>query len=599
MDLTNMIIVELTPTKVTDVPDLREFEQDFGNGVRALWSDEEQGIIAFAFPEGQWTQAEAEAWVKATKNGDVKAEGESMPYKSMKEVNPALKGIEPPLTLGQANEIAAMADAIAAGDNPPKAPWGVAIASFKKRYEVKGGKWVKKEADREGSREDTGASSFDERRRMVDKALAEKFGVNDSAVPSVAVWVMEMNEDAVIYFYNGKHYTAPYTIKDGVAEIGEPVEVTQGWKTTTGIPVMLHAFDSHLTDGLAAQDAPDGYVWKEVIKPGAWFKMDSGRKVEVTSDIIKEAVRAFEAGLPKFVSVPADSHHAETHGVVPAESNRGFCPRLKQIDDSLYAAFKITDPQIAAGVQDGSIADCSVYLQPDVVHPQTGEKFPWVLRHVLLTNNPLVQDLKPFGDIPASGEDGVTIIHYRQAPGEEHMPEKKTVELSEAGAMKLTANADEIILSGDSAREYAALVGLGLSAESIKALVEQRAAIEAQAAELRGKARDIEVSSIVRALEGKDTHKGVTAIANRVHYPVVINAVEKALREAPAALALDADDDGVSKADEMVLAIVNAIPEEARIKLDASDGTKQPPAPPAKKDTVTDEQVDTFLNTIS
>lgn len=61
-----------------------------------------------------------------------------MPYGSWNEINDALKGIKPKISLEQANLIAGWADKIEAD-----APWGVAIAQFKKAYHVGGGKWVK------------------------------------------------------------------------------------------------------------------------------------------------------------------------------------------------------------------------------------------------------------------------------------------------------------------------------------------------------------------------------------------------------------------------------------------------------------------------
>ena len=70
-----------------------------------------------------------------------------MPYKSLKDANPAIKGIKPPVSLEQANSISAQADAIEKGENPPESPWAVAISSFKKGHEVVGGKWVKKEGE--------------------------------------------------------------------------------------------------------------------------------------------------------------------------------------------------------------------------------------------------------------------------------------------------------------------------------------------------------------------------------------------------------------------------------------------------------------------
>jgi hypothetical protein len=72
----------------------------------------------------------------------------TFPYKSMKDVNPSLKGIEPPISLAQANAIAKQADAI--GSDDEKNGWAIAISSFKKSHTVKDGKWVKKEAMSDG-----------------------------------------------------------------------------------------------------------------------------------------------------------------------------------------------------------------------------------------------------------------------------------------------------------------------------------------------------------------------------------------------------------------------------------------------------------------
>lgn len=66
-----------------------------------------------------------------------------MPYSKWEDVNPAVQGIKPKLTLAQANKIAEIADSIKGDDI--KNPWAVAIAQFKKSYRVKDGRWVKKE----------------------------------------------------------------------------------------------------------------------------------------------------------------------------------------------------------------------------------------------------------------------------------------------------------------------------------------------------------------------------------------------------------------------------------------------------------------------
>ena len=66
----------------------------------------------------------------------------TFPYKNISEINPALKGIEPPITLAQANAIAKQADAIGSDDKVNG--WAVAIASFKKTHVVENGRWVRK-----------------------------------------------------------------------------------------------------------------------------------------------------------------------------------------------------------------------------------------------------------------------------------------------------------------------------------------------------------------------------------------------------------------------------------------------------------------------
>jgi len=73
-----------------------------------------------------------------------------MPYSSMEQANPSLKGIEPPISLIQANQIAAVADRITGVDSP----WAVAISQFKKSHTVKDGKWVKKEGSEWGGKKE-------------------------------------------------------------------------------------------------------------------------------------------------------------------------------------------------------------------------------------------------------------------------------------------------------------------------------------------------------------------------------------------------------------------------------------------------------------
>jgi hypothetical protein len=65
----------------------------------------------------------------------------TFPYSKIEDINPSLKGVTPALTLGQANEIAKVADSIGADKNG----WPIAISQFKKTHKIVEGKWVKKE----------------------------------------------------------------------------------------------------------------------------------------------------------------------------------------------------------------------------------------------------------------------------------------------------------------------------------------------------------------------------------------------------------------------------------------------------------------------
>jgi hypothetical protein len=65
----------------------------------------------------------------------------TFPYKSKTDINPALKGIDPPISIAQANAIARQADSI--GVDKEKNGWAIAISSFRKTHHVEDGKWVK------------------------------------------------------------------------------------------------------------------------------------------------------------------------------------------------------------------------------------------------------------------------------------------------------------------------------------------------------------------------------------------------------------------------------------------------------------------------
>lgn len=358
--------------------------------------------------------------------------------------------------------------------------------------------------------------------------------------------------------------------------------------------INLYAYKSSLT----ASEEKGGLIWREIIHPGKWYKTDTGVEVEVTPHIIQSAYKAFLAGLPKYISIPASSHNLHANGIIPPEDNRGFVKEMKLVGDALHAAFDITSPATKQAILDGSIADCSVYLQPDVVHPATGEKYDWVLRHVLLTNNPLVQDLGTFKAVPASNDDEhPVIIHtYTQHP-RPHSHKRKGTDMSENIQKENLSKPDEIILTGEALSEFQKLSTLGMSADDLISLAAQREALLAEAAQLREKARRLEVTRILKALEGLEEHALVQGLPGYRHYPVVIAAVEQALKNAPSSLALS--DEGGTDLDTLVLGIVNAIPEAGRIALaDHSQPQQQKEQKPGEE-AISDGMVDHFLDQIN
>lgn len=137
-----------------------------------------------------------------------------MPYTSMDEVPPSLKGIEPPINLAQANFIAGVADEIG-GDNA----WPQAITRFKELYEETETGWVKKAALTKGS--------LDERIRVVRDA----FNVEHNRPPENAqgfsedLWIKEVFESFIIVEAPTGLFQYPYVVNDAGVSFGEPMKV--------------------------------------------------------------------------------------------------------------------------------------------------------------------------------------------------------------------------------------------------------------------------------------------------------------------------------------------------------------------------------------
>ena len=98
----------------------------------------------------------------------------TFPYKNKSEMNPALKGINPPISVSQANEIAKQAEAI--GSDDKKNGWAIAISNFKKNHKIEDGKWVRKEKSKnmEEEKKDFKKESEEENKeKMAEKPKEE------------------------------------------------------------------------------------------------------------------------------------------------------------------------------------------------------------------------------------------------------------------------------------------------------------------------------------------------------------------------------------------------------------------------------------------
>jgi hypothetical protein len=519
-NLDKYIVVQTGSVSIDDVEDLREFDHDFGHGIYALFSDEQESIIAFAFEPTVWDEQTAGEWVKQAKQKNFSA----------LEILASFLG-----------------------------------SAFKMLFRSK--ESASQNAQRKQKDSPVWARGYQETREILERAIEEEYARRDPVTDIVDYpWVIDFGPTTVIFEADGETWVGVYVISaDDTVSISSVEKAEKGWKREDGSPILLHSFDVHLGSGEDAEpDEDDGLIWKEIIHPGKWFKVDTGRVIEITKEIIEAAYAAWEAGFPKYISVPTDSHHEDQGGDVPPESNRGFVRKLKMIGDRLFGGFQFTDPEVAYDVQVGNIADCSVSLIPNLVHPKTGDKLPWVLQHVLLTNDPLVQDLAPFGVAASSTEGQAVVVSYQSC--EEVNDMRKQDEHTQD-----TPAPDAVQLSAEDKATLEALHGLNLTADEIRTMADERQAV-------RKKARDLEITRIIRAMEGKEAHDGVTQVEGYRHAPAICAAVEKVLKEQPEALSLSANDEGGTGLDAVVLEIVNAIPEEGRVKLSLGSGDEEPAA---------------------
>lgn len=497
--------------------DLRLLDNDLDRGVKALYDNEEETIIAFLFQRGSYTEEKAQEWVTA-----VEKEGINLTIKAnvSGEPNPTF------LLPGEVIETA------------------VEDLSF---------------SDVEG---------------LLREALED--GVMLEGGVQRWPWLIEVYAEHCIVGLGPRYYKVPYTLNDmSEIEFGELEQVTKRWEpvleaeieeTAAAIAADIRGgarrvitFAMHDAQGLPADIATGDLIWKEIFHVSETVRPVSGDVLSVEQDMIDGLAEAFDAKVFPYVPITASTHYDETGGIVPSYDSVGFVRKVVQLDGRLFGGLDIIDEDAKQKIEDGRIADCSVYVWFDVYDRKDPEKvWPFVLVHLLLTNYPQIDDLEAFGIGPdaiaasAAGE-GAQYQHYV----EETMGEKET---------QATPSLDP-----EDAKLLAEIKELRQSGFTLDGLRQQ-------AQQVQQKARSLEIQSVVAALEGRATREDVHVIEGHRHYPAVIKAVEAALQSVPDAMGADINEDGGTSVDKLVLDIVNALPPEARMKLDGQ------PAKPDRSD---------------
>lgn len=135
-----------------------------------------------------------------------------MPFSSLDEVPESLKGIDPPVTLSQANVISEIADAMK--EDGEENPWPIAIAQFKKLFRESGGKWIKKSH-----------LSLDEQSRRARDSWYAQFLPEGQNIGSAGSYVEEVYDTHVIIEAPEGLFAYPYILGPEGVQFGEPSKV--------------------------------------------------------------------------------------------------------------------------------------------------------------------------------------------------------------------------------------------------------------------------------------------------------------------------------------------------------------------------------------
>jgi len=263
-----------------------------------------------------------------------------MPYSSMEDVNPAVRGIDPPVTLAQANLIARMADGMK-GNPDVDNPWAAAIGQFKHTHRMMDGKWVKKAPVSKMM------MSMDEKEHMIRMAWEEKFLLKDK--DGNMMHGVKVYDDFVIAKEPHGMIRYPYTLDEmGVMfdrpekgemeyvvaqKFDEIKELLKGWISSK--PTEDDVRDEfELTVPILKADEDKRLVYGVVLRAG---KVDHQGDITSAEEVEKAAHNWMKNGLMLRIGLMDDQHRE----VLPVERACPVAHNLGQIFDVFGGSFLI------------------------------------------------------------------------------------------------------------------------------------------------------------------------------------------------------------------------------------------------------------------
>lgn len=143
---------------------------------------------------------------------------------------------------------------------------------------------------------------------------------------------------------------------------------------------------------------------KQAIKVGDYYKSSTGQQVKITQDMIDNWVNEFDVMKDNGVKVPVPSGHVKQgkdNETIKPDDNRGYVTSLSKAEDGslMFEVDLIGEDAIAMAGR----TDVSIYAEPGYVD-SSGHEYLMPIRHIALTNDPVVQGLDGWQAVMLSNE---------------------------------------------------------------------------------------------------------------------------------------------------------------------------------------------------